>query len=422
MDNQVKTVAIVGGGASGLVAAIAVSERARELGCPVCVNVYEKDDRVGRSILVTGNGRCNFSNAKLWLPEYHNADFVKQAYACFEDEPHDQGRHVVDFLESCGLAWREEPDGRRYPLANKASVVVDVLRASAARLGVHERCESLVKRVELPREQGKRYTLRMKDGVLERADAVVVACGGKALSSLEVEGLQKEPLHPVLGPLRVSDADIPFVRELDNIRVRGVAALWRERDGELELAASEKGEVLFRKYGVSGICVFNLSRLAQPGDVLSVSFLSSMDVERAECYLRMRRDDLRERFGMGLSTDELLRGLVLPRVADALMKRGGIDPDAPCDDDVLELLVWLLVRCKFTIAGIGDPDVCQVHRGGLLVDQFDPSTMAAYGIAGLYATGEALDVDGPCGGYNLHWAWSSGLIAGRAVAEWLANG
>lgn len=413
-----KTVAIVGGGASGLVAAIAAAERARDLGMQVEVVIYEGDERVGRPILATGNGRCNFSNSQLAIERYRNADFVREAYECLSDPECDEpARQVVDFLESCGLEWREEPDGRRYPLANKASVVVDVLRAAAARLGVRVQCGKAVKAVEPPRGEGKRFTLRMEDGVFERADAVVVSCGGRALKSLDVAGLHREAQRPVLGPLRVADSDIPFVRELDNIRVRCDVMLFRGNLDEQKCIASESGELMFRKYGVSGICVFDLSRIAEPGDVLCIDLLKASDPKRAESYLLARRAELVKRFGDHLTYADMLRGLVLPRVSEALLKRAGMGEQDVCDKAGAKKLAELLTQLRLEVAGIGDAEICQVQRGGFSIGQFDPATLQAVEVPGLFATGEVLDVDGPCGGYNLHWAWASGLLAGRSAAE-----
>lgn len=404
-----------------MTAAIAAGDHARELGIPIEIVIYESDERVGRSILATGNGRCNLSNSRLALYEYHNADFVRAAYAHLDDPEYDEpARQVMNFLESCGLEWREEPDGRRFPLANKASVVVDVLRGSAARLGVKEACGKAVRAVDAPRELGKRFTLRMEDGVFERCDAVVVACGGRALASLDVAGLTKEPLSPILGPLRVVEGDIPFVRELDNIRVRCSVALFRDEGDAYGCIGSNSGELMFRKYGVSGICVFDLSRIAQPGDLLSINLLRISDPSRAEDYMLARRKDLANRFGERLTCADMLRGLVLPRLADSLLKRAGLKEEAVCDEKLTKRLATMLRDCSVIVAGIGDESICQVRRGGFSVEQFDPATMQAIGIPGMFVTGEALDVDGPCGGYNLHWAWGSGLLAGRAAVERLA--
>ena len=434
MDNQTgKTLAIVGGGAAGLAAAIAAADEAHKAHSALEIVVFERDERVGRSILVTGNGRCNFSNAELDVREYRNFIFVKDVlcalsgYACMPDRVPANGSDALigpvhDFFAGIGLEWREETDGREYPLANKASVVVDVLRAAARARGVREACGNGVRSVTLPREQGKPFTLHMEDGAFQRADAVIIACGGRALDQIAVEGVTAQPAQPVLGPLRVSADDVPIVRELDNIRVKCTVSLARpDGDGWAGVSHYEHGELMFRKYGLSGICVFNLSRFAQPGDIVRVNLLPFDDQEEAADYVRERIERLQARFGEGISFAEVLRGLVLPRVADAFLKANGCNPDARCSADDAFDLACALTFTKFDVEGIGDADQCQVRRGGFDVADFDARTMRACAVPGLYAAGEALDVDGPCGGYNLHWAWSSGLLAGRSAAEALCG-
>lgn len=412
-----KTLAIIGGGAAGLAAAIAAGERARQLGRGLQVTVYEADERVGRSILATGNGRCNFSNARIDVREYHNAAF---AGAVFDALAARFGSDCVhDFFASLGLAWREEADGRQYPLANKASVVVDVLRAAAAEYGVREACESAVSSVDPPHEAGKPFTMRLRDGRFERADAVIVACGGRAVEAIEAYDAALLPTRPVLGPLRVAPADVPFARELDNIRVKCAVTLARKEGVVFTRLATEAGELMFRKYGVSGICVFNLSRLAEPGDVLRVDFLQAGGPEQAEELLAARRERLAVRFGDHITYEALLRGLLLPRVSEAVLKASNIDPTSPFSPFDAAHLARILCAFPLEVAGIADPDISQVRRGGFAVDAFDPASMQALAIPGLFAAGEALDVDGPCGGYNLHWAWSSGMLAGCAAADWL---
>ena len=421
MNQPLKRLAIIGGGAAGLTAAVAAGERARDVGVPLDIVVFERDDRVGRSILATGNGRCNFSNHDLKFYRYHNYVFVGEAIGRIALAADDDAVH--SFFFSHGLEWREEIDGRQYPQANKASVVVDVLRASAAAVGVREACEREVAAIEAPREAGKPFTLRMADGVFERADAVIVACGGKAVASLKAEGLAVLPLQPVLGPLKCSAEDAKLTRELDNIRVRCTVALARQHEGEWAHIAIEPGELMFRKYGVSGICVYDLSRLFEPGDELSINFLPDLDPfapGEVEAFLCERWDALSATFGT-LTYGDFLRGLLLPRVCEALLKRAGLSPTDECERDDARDLAYLLSMFDLAIEGIADAGQCQVRRGGFDVAGFDPHTMAAHALPGLYAAGEALDVDGPCGGYNLHWAWSSGLIAGKAAVDWLAE-
>ena len=431
MASDARQLAIIGGGAAGLAAAVAAGERARKLGEPLDVTVYERDDRVGRSILATGNGRCNFSNEHPYIDDYRNGDFVEDAvsglmtaygsHATDRDRKmlHDNGHLVNLFFYQHGLMWRVEGDGRQYPRTNKASTVVDILRASAARVGVREACEHEVVAVEPPRGEGGLFSLQLKDKRLLRADAVIVACGGKAASSLRACGLACHQLRPVLGPLACEETAV--TRELDNIRVRCVVSLVRGGGASSEVVATESGELLFRKYGVSGICVFNLSRFAEPGDKLVLNFLDGDDSTQAERYLFSRRKLLARRFGENLTCADMLRGLLLPRVAEAVLKQACLRPGDPFAKAQVPVLARALTAFALTVSGIGDEGICQVRRGGFDVAAFDPRTMGARDVPGLFAVGEVLDVDGPCGGYNLHWAWTSGLLAGMSAADMLCG-
>ncbi len=417
MDKQEITLAVIGGGAAGLSAAIAAGQRAKALNIPLQVIIYECDDRVGRSILATGNGRCNFSNADIDVALYHNANFVQDAFRSLQ-QISDSSNPVHKFFRSLGLVWREEVDGRQFPLANKASVVLDVLRAAAAELGVYESCDKEVAAIDPPREPAKPFTLRMKNGVLKRADSVIIASGGRTVFALDAAVLPRKAPKPLLGPLAVCNRDKNFVRELDNIRLRTTISLLRKNEkGEFYILAEEAGELMFRKYGVSGICVFNLSRHAAQGDYLSINFLGQDSLEETERFLLERRDLLVPRYGENLTYADMLRGILLPRVFETLLKQQGIHPrDTFTKEDANEL-GQLLFSFLLKVEGIADANLCQVRRGGFDVSAIDANTMAAKDVPGLFVAGEALDVDGPCGGYNLQWAWASGLIAGVSAVD-----
>ncbi|MEE0706670.1 MAG: NAD(P)/FAD-dependent oxidoreductase, partial [Adlercreutzia sp.] len=235
-----KTIAIIGGGAAGLTAAIAAAEAAREAteapgAAPVSVTVYEASDRVGRSILATGNGRCNFSNVVIEAELYHNGAYVAAALEALEAQrpslgtalealPATEGcegarlagvcealpsaaafpggpNAVLSFFAESGLVWREEGEGRLYPLANKATSVLDCLRARLEAAGATMACDSAVEAVEAPGERCARFTLRLADGRFERADAVIVAVGGRVAPRLLPAGLPFVKTVPTLGPL-----------------------------------------------------------------------------------------------------------------------------------------------------------------------------------------------------------------------------
>lgn len=426
MMKHMKKLAIIGGGASGLTAAI---EAARSLRSQAEVTVYEANDRVGRSILVTGNGRCNFSNAQIDASLYRNERFVDQALAALDAQSlsipktpfaeltfSKKSFAVLDnpvhcFFAGLGLMWREESEGRLYPLSNKASSVLDVLRAAAVDAGVIERCNQEVKCISEPKGAKDQFCIQFKNGDISYADAVILAVGGCAAENIMLpQAIKRTPLKPVLAPLKT---DVSHTKELNNIRVRCSLTL---ASGSGQKKASEEGELLFRDYGVSGIAVFNLSRFFEPGDVISIDFLPQFTQEEIESILLLRLDSWHK-----CKVADILRGVLLPQVARVLAKHIGVQPEKPLRHKDIVLLAQSLKKFSLSIRGLTDARQCQVMRGGFLVEGFNPRTMQAYAVPGLYITGESLDVDAPCGGYNLHWAWASGILAGHSVAKLLSS-
>ena len=174
--------------------------------------------------------------------------------------------------------------------------------------------------------------------------------------------------------------------------------------------------MLFRDYGVSGIAVFNLSRFAEPGDLLLIDLLPAVPAAECEGFLHTRRKRLGVA-GRTVTGDDLLRGMLLPAVAQAVLKEAGLRESAPLTKANVPELARALKAFPLVVRGMGDARQCQVSRGGFAVEAFDACTMEAQGVPGLHVVGEALDVDAPCGGYNLHWAWASGILAGRHAAR-----
>lgn len=436
-----KKIAIIGGGAAGLAAAIAAGNELARLGaadeCEIVL--FEADpERVGRSILATGNGRCNFSNAHIDPACYRNADFVEAALRSLArlSEVFEWGSvqpvgaygasaqgsaqsasafeaPVQRFFSNLGLMWREEGEGRMYPAANKASSVLDVLRAALDVSGARVEFGKALRAIEAPARGKGRFHLRFSDGSIAHAEKVVLAVGGRGVSAVDTFSvIPRELTRPVLGPLAT---DSRITRQLNNIRVKCAVSL--ERSGSL--VAREEGELLFRDYGVSGVCVFNLSRFACEGDVLSIDFLPHMPAADRDAWLFARRKHLSARLGENgqIAAEDVLRGAMLLQVAQVLCKCAGIDPARPLSKKDVLALSRVIGGLRLTVRGIGDAKQCQVSRGGLSIAAFDPQTMGAVRASGLFAAGEALDVDAPCGGYNLHWAWSSGLLAGVSAAR-----
>lgn len=368
-------VVVAGGGAAGLAAAIAAAEAGAS------VTVLERDVACGRPILATGNGRCNFMNEALLGPSpawgrYNDPAFV--AAACGERA----GEDVLAFFEGCGLAWASE-EGRLYPLSRQASSVREVLLARARRAGatLAPAREALSVTAE---KDGWHVFFRGEatpgEGELSSTSVILAAGGGSALG--REAGLAVTPFQPVLCSLACAPADGGVSLDaLDGRRARADARLLR--DGAE--VARESGEVLFRPYGLSGIVVFDLSRVARAGDVIALDLLCGLEARRAEELARAAGGTF---------------GLLDPIIAAALGKR-------PLDT---------ARDLRFVVSGPAEPERAQVTRGGFATGQFLPATLEARRLPGLFACGEALDVDGACGGYNLAWAWKSGLLAGRSAA------
>lgn len=426
-----ETIAIIGGGASGLMAAVEASLALRQAGAAAHVALFEADpERIGRSILATGNGRCNISNACISADAYRNQAFVEEALmhlqsgyavergaACARTL---EANPVLERFADMGLVTREESEGRLYPMANKATSVLDVLRSTSAELGVDVQTDKRALRVDAPAPGGAGcFNIRFADKTIAHAAAVIVAVGGRAASSIQLpKPLVCSDMEPVLGPLRVDARSAKLTRQLNNIRVRGTVHL--ERSGRR--IASERGELLFRDYGVSGVSVFNLSRFAQPGDDLIVDFLPDIPSQDMERFMMMRRKRMQKLTGSELTLDRFLEGLLLPAVSAAALRQAGLQIGDRFTQEMVPQLCDMLKGMRLTVEGIGDERQCQVRRGGFPVERFSPATCEALDVPGLFVTGEALDVDAPCGGFNLHWAWSSGMLAGCAAADRVAGG
>lgn len=426
-----ETIAIIGGGASGLMAAVEASLALRQAGAVAHVALFEADpERIGRSILATGNGRCNISNACISADAYRNQAFVGHALMHLQSAyATERGATSVRTLEAnpvlerfadMGLVTREESEGRLYPMANKATSVLDVLRSTAAELGVDVQTDKHALRVDAPTLGGVGcFNIRFADKTIAHAAAVIVAVGGRAASGIQLpKPLACSDMQPVLGPLRVDAQGAKLTRQLNNIRVRGTVHL--ERGGRR--VASERGELLFRDYGVSGVSVFNLSRFAQPGDDLVVDFLPDIPSDDMERFMMTRRKRMQKLLGSELTLDRFLEGLLLPAVSAAALRQTGLRTGDRFTQEMIPQLCDMLKGMRLAAEGIGDERQCQVRRGGFPVERFNPATCEALDVPGLFVTGEALDVDAPCGGFNLHWAWSSGMLAGRAAADRIAGG
>lgn len=368
-------IAVIGGGAAGLCAAIAAAEAG------VAVFLLEKNARVGKKLMLTGNGRCNLSNLSAAPFAYNEPSFVAPVLSAL-----DCGE-MRAFFDSLGLWTYADELGRVYPVSETSASVLDVLRLRCEALGVTTLCGR--EAVELqPRKGG--WQILFREGEPLFAQKVIVTTGG-GTKLLRSAGHTVTPFEPVLCPIGTDTAPI---RGLSGLRVKCRAVL-TEKGKKI---AAERGEILFRDYGVSGIAAFDLSRFVLPGQTLTLDLMPDMS-EKELCEKLTARS---------LPAGEVFTGIFHRRVGEAIARAAGSTaPDA---------LAHTIKHFTLAVTGKAEPKLAQVTRGGAKNGEFDPETMASRLCPGLYAAGEALDVDARCGGYNLHWAFASGLTAGRSAA------
>jgi len=397
---------ILGGGAAGLAACAQLAQAG------VRITLIERLDRVGKKIMAAGNGRCNISNDDM-NPNYYGkaAPFVRSVY---EATP---PKDVLSFFSSLGLMTAVE-EGRIYPRTMMAASVLDVLRAGCEQENVTILTGQEVVSLTPSRRGGWCAQLTGGEGVF--APVVLCAMGGSASAHLGTDGAgtrlmetlghSVSRLYPALVQLR---CDHGALRSLKGIRVQ--AALTLEIDGCAQ--AQETGELLFADYGVSGVCVFQLSGLAAQAldEKKSVRLLVNLlpEIDDAQAWLDARIAAMPQACAQSLFTG------VFPRLlAMAILKQASIPPEAAVqrlNTRQRNALASAIAAFPLPVTGTQGFKNAQVTRGGVLLDEVAPHTMASRIFDGLYLAGEVLDVDGPCGGYNLHFAFSSGLTAAKAI-------
>ncbi len=398
-------IGILGAGASGMAAAWFASRDPA-----VQVKLLERQGRVGRKLSATGNGRCNLSNLHAGPGGYHGEDTEFAAYALREFPVDD----TLQWFRRLGLFTVAEPSGRVYPYSDQANSVVDVLRFALEQPNVELICDFEVTKL---RSHGSGFTIFSGERTLE-CDKVIVACGGlagtklggtmsgyKLLRSL---GHKCTRLRPALVQVK---SGWPGVVGLKGVRANCHAAIY----GNGRLHRESTGELQFTETGLSGPVIFEISRDVCTGGVWECHLDCLPQVSRAEL-----EGELLGRKGTGLSSDDILTGILHNRLGRVLTKLAGIPGHTPVSQLPEFMLSELAGLVKHWVIPITEPlgmDSAQVTAGGIRTDEFDPRTMESRLVPGLYACGEVLDIDGDCGGYNLQWAWSSGRLAGISAGK-----
>lgn len=403
-------VAVVGGGAAGITAAIA----ARRKGASVVI--LEGNQRIGKKILATGNGRCNLTNITTGIANYHgnNPRFVYSALAQFGVE------QTLDFFKHLGVAHKVEEEGKVFPFSLQASSVLDVLRYELERVGVTVHCEAEVTGIA---HSSKGFTISVKSGEVFQADRVIICTGGKAAPHFGSTGrgyaLAASLGHSIVEPfpalvqLKLGSV---YLKQIKGIKFEGTAEVL---SGERSLQAA-RGEILFTEYGISGPPILALSRKA--GECLKKNQKPWLKLILLDSFTTGELETiLAERFSNnpGKTLAFSFVGFLNKQLAPVILKEAGVDPNKIAGEVTaaeLKKITHILLDWRFPVTGTTSWPAAQVTAGGVDVNEINSRTMESKLVPKLYFAGEVVDIDGDCGGYNLQWAWSSGYVAGESAA------
>lgn len=409
MNGKMK-VAVIGAGASGMMAAVTAAKYGAD------VTLFEKNERVGKKILATGNGKCNLGNLDFSVEQYYCEDKekLKKIFRVFS---------VWDtmlFFENIGLMIKNK-NGYLYPYSEQASAVLDVLRMELNRTRV-EVMTGIEIISAVYSDEVKRFELKDSKGNWYEFQKIIIACGspaslkkGEGMSGYELArhfGHQVTPVVPGLVQLKSNDS---FIKALAGVRCQAKIRILV--NGEEE--ASENGELQFTEYGVSGIPVFQVSRLAayalKSGKNVEVvvDFFPDQDDNVFACMNKLRYEAQGDK-----ALEDYLTGTLNKKINMVMIKQAGLKPGIKVEEVGFQKIGKLMQQCRafpIHISSVNSVENAQVCAGGVSMKQVSTELESEF-VENLYFTGELLDVDGKCGGYNLQWAWSSGYIAGRNAA------
>lgn len=395
---------IIGGGAAGLLCAIAAKKHHPSLR----VAVLEKNDRVGKKLLATGNGRCNLTNENVSPQKYVGKGASRAAAALLQKV---STAMLLTYFQNLGLLTSKDSEGRYYPLCRQASAVLDVLRFQCEALGVEIFCKETVRRVQ----PQKGFTVFAAQNSFY-AEKLVIAAGSPAApklggaNSLDALGLNHRtaPFTPALCPIR---AEAAVLKSLKGLRAHAEVTL----EGKNGIIKTERGEVQFNEDNLSGICIFNLSLYAEKGQRITLDLLP--DISETELYNILIQN--KSSYAMQ-PADNVFTGILQKRVAQAVLKQAQINNFSRSCSMLSKQELHAAARgaksLAFAVKGAMSFDRAQACRGGVLIPgQINPDTLQSKLTKNLWYCGEALDICGECGGYNLHFAFASGIIAGEQL-------
>ena len=401
-------IAVIGGGASGLMAAITAKKSGKE------VIILERKDRILKKVLITGNGRCNITNVNANISNYFGKNISSVENILNRFTPQD----TMDFFNELGIVCNEENRGKVYPLSGQASSVVDALRFEAEKLGIKIETEFYVRKIE---KDGFKFRIYSEDKKKIEAGRVILAAGGQSYPELGSNGsgfeLAKELGHSVtkLSPSIVQlKTEKNQVKGLQGIKTDVAVTAY----GDNKKICTYDGELLFTDYGISGNVVFNISFVMPlyKNVEFEIDFMEKFDYN--ELYEMLKE---RKRILSHLTMENYFNGMINKKLGQFLSKVSGIEklskPVKDLNDSDIRKLCTVLKKYRVKILETTGFKNAQVTAGGVSLDEVNTETLESKIVKGLYFSGEVLDVYGECGGFNLQWAWASGYIAGENSAK-----
>ena len=417
-----KKIAVIGCGAAGMMAAAAAAENG------AAVTIYEKNEKPGKKLFITGKGRCNLTNTcdteDFFSNVCHNAKFLYSAVYGYDKD------FVMDFFEKNGCALKEERGGRVFPVSDHSSDVIRTLIHVLQELQVQIRYNSMVTKITYQDGAVSMITVNGKEKIT--VDAVIVCTGGLSYESTGSSGdghrFAAEAGHsiieqtPSLVPFTVKE---PWCTQLQGLSLKNVS-IQMERSGDDTSTKSRKskivyegfGEMLFTHFGVSGPLILTASTCYEPGTEMTLHLDLKPALSQEQLDKRILRDfeeGLNKQFG------NILGGLFPAKLIPVIISLSGIDPEKRVNDisrQERQLLVQLTKNITMTVTGTRGYPEAIITRGGVNVKEINASTMESKFCRGLYFAGEVMDLDAVTGGFNLQIAWSTGHLAGvNAAAE-----
>lgn len=401
-----RKIVIVGGGASGMLAAIVAKNNGSD------VILIERNDRLGKKLLATGNGRCNYTNIYLTIDNYSgkNPKFAYSALSSLDSYM------TIDYFERLGITPAIENNGKVFPQSFQSSSVLDILRLELDRLDVKVELNTFVK--DIMKENDK-FIIKT-DNKNYTADKVILATGGNAMPISGSDGngysICKKLNHKIIKPLPgLVQLNLQpkgkLFKQIKGVKVPGKVALYIND----EFIKEDSGDVLFTDYGISGPPILQLSskaliELDNKKDVtLRVSLILNQEENKLIDYLVERFMILKNR-----TVFEGLIGLINKKLIRPILEEVGINPDKNTDNlskDEIIKLAKIILSWEFKVIGSQGFKHAQVTSGGVDTEEIDPKSMESKLVDGLYIVGELLDINGDCGGFNLQWAWSTAYVS-----------